>query len=294
MNDVTGTKLLGAIDYNFTSGLQTAESIELKCLTIKLAMPMQQLNEIVFYTNMESRYKRVQCLARPGQVVYTEVDNTKEQSCDKKVVQMKSDESPGESMRIEKQPFLSMPGHLLALQALLVDGESSLQELLLLLEVDGLQTGSHGGTGSATSVHDVAAVVVLGRVQQGLDTGLGVRPGTGVERLLLAPHNVLGVGVAVKVLLQLSPREGVQLLNTGDGGVADALGLTVLSEGSVDLTRAQNDALNLLGLLNGGSVSVVRDDPLEVGVIGEGLDVRASNRVTEQSLGEEDDKSYRR
>ena len=175
-----------------------------------------------------------------------------------------------------------------------MDGKCIFKEFLLFLDVDGLETASHRRTRGTTSVEDVATVVVLCCVQQRLKTRLSEAPGTSVQRLFLGPNDVLGVGVAVEVLLQLSPGEGVQLLNTGDGGVADALGLTVLSEGSVDLTRAQNDALNLLGLLNGGSVSVVRDDPLEVGVIGEGLDVRASNRVTEQSLGEEDDKSYRR
>jgi len=179
--------------------------------------------------------------------------------------------------------------NLLALEALLVKGESILQELLLLLQVDGLKTGSHGGAGGATGVQDVTAVVVLGGVQEGLQTGLGVRPSTGVQRLLLAPDNVLGVGVAIQVLLQLSPGEGVQLLNTGDGSVADTLGITVLGEGSVDLARAQDNTLDLLRGLDGGTVSRVGDDPLEVRVASEALQVRASDRVTQQGLGEEDD-----
>ena len=179
--------------------------------------------------------------------------------------------------------------NLLALEALLVKRESILQELLLLLQVDSLETGSHGGAGGATGVQDVTTVVVLGRVQQCLQTGLGVRPSTGVQRLLLTPDNILGVGVAVQVLLQLSPREGVQLLNTGDGGVADTLGLTVLGEGGVNLARAENHTLNLLRGLDGGTVSRVGDDPLEVRFTGEALQVRASDRVTQQGLGEEDD-----
>jgi hypothetical protein len=64
--------------------------------------------------------------------------------------------------------------HLLALQAVLVNGESILQELLLLLQVDGLETGGHGSARSTTSVQDVAAVVVLGGVEHGLNTGLDV------------------------------------------------------------------------------------------------------------------------
>ena len=173
-----------------------------------------------------------------------------------------------------------------------MNGESSLQKLLLLLQVNGLGTGGDGGGGRAAGVQDVAAVVVLGGVQQGLDTGLGVRPGTGVQGLLLAPNDVLGVGVAVQVLLQLGPGEGVQLLDTGDGGVADAVGLTVLDQRGIHLTRAQDDALDLLGGIDGSAVSVVGDDPLEVGVFAEGLNVGAGDGVTQQRLREEDHKGW--
>ena len=75
-----------------------------------------------------------------------------------------------------------------------MNGESILQEVLLLLQVDGLETGGDGGGTSATSVQDVAAVVVLGGVEQGLDTGLGVGPGTSIEGLLLTPDDVLALG----------------------------------------------------------------------------------------------------
>lgn len=102
----------------------------------------------------------------------------------------------------------SLGRRLLALQVILVNGESFLQEVLLLLEVDGLETSGDGSAASATSVQDMAAVVVLGSVQQAFNTGLGIGPGTGVEGLLLAPDDILSVGVAVQVLLQLSPREG--------------------------------------------------------------------------------------
>lgn len=172
-----------------------------------------------------------------------------------------------------------------------MNGESSLQELLLLLQVDSLETGGDRGRRRATGVHDVAAVVVLGGVQQGLDTWLDERPSSGVQRLLLAPDDVLSVGVAVEVFLQLSPREGVQLLHTSDSGVADAVGLTVLEQSGIDLSRADDHALDLLGRVDGSAVSRVADDPLEVGVIGESLNVRAGNRVAKQRLGEKDDKS---
>lgn len=175
---------------------------------------------------------------------------------------------------------------------LLVDAEGILQQLSLLLQVAGLVTGGNRGAGGTTGVQHVAAVVVLSRVQERLKTRLGVTPGTGVQRLFLAPDNVLGVGVAVQVLLELRPREGVELLNTGDGGVADALALTVLGQRGVHLTRAKDDTLDLLGLVNGGAVGRVGDDPLEVGVAGELLKRRAGNRVTQERLREEDHESY--
>lgn len=79
----------------------------------------------------------------------------------------------------------------------------------------------------------------------------------------------------------------MQLLNTGDGSVGDLVGLAVLDQGSVDLSRAQDNTLDLLGGVDGGGV--IGDDPLEVGLAFQGLDVRAGKGVTQQRLGEEDD-----
>lgn len=132
--------------------------------------------------------------------------------------------------------------------------------------------------------------MVLGVVQKGLNAGLGEAPGTGVERLLLRPDDGLGVGVLVKVLLQLLPREGVELLEASDGDVVDLVVGAVLVQGGVDLASAKNDTLDLLRLLDGtGLVLGVRDDPLEVRVADELVNVGASNGVTKQRLGEEDD-----
>lgn len=189
---------------------------------------------------------------------------------------------------IELSTRLILLHNLLALQAVLVDGEGILEEFLFFLQVDGLETRGHGSAGSTAGIEDVTAVVVLRRVQQGLNTGLGVAPGTGVEGLLLGPDDVTGVGVAVQVLLELGPREGVKLLNAGDGSVAKTLGLTVLHKGGVHLARAQDDTLDLLRLVDSRAVGRVGDDPLEVRVASEFLNGRAGNRVTQERLGEED------
>jgi hypothetical protein len=61
----------------------------------------------------------------------------------------------------------------MALELVLLDGESHLEQVLLLLHVGGLETSGDGSTGVAASVHDVLPVVVLGVVEKSLDPGLG-------------------------------------------------------------------------------------------------------------------------
>lgn len=179
---------------------------------------------------------------------------------------------------------------LLALELALGNRESHLDKLLLLLEVRRLLASSDRSGRSTASVHDVLAVVVLGVVKESLQTGLSVRPRTGVEGLLLGPNDGLSVGVLVEVLTELLPGEGVELLNTSEGDVVDLVVLAVLEEGGIDLTSAENDTLNLLrGLDLTSLVSRIGKDPTEVSVLSELLNVGASDRVTEERLGEEDD-----
>ena len=143
---------------------------------------------------------------------------------------------------------------------------------------------------STASVHDVLAVVVLGVVKESLEARLSVRPGAGVEGLLLGPNDGLGVRVLVEVLTELLPREGMELLDTGESDVVDLVVLAVLEESGIDLTGAENDTLNLLrGLDLTSLVSRVLKDPAEVSVVSELLDVGASDGVAEEGLGEEDD-----
>lgn len=127
-------------------------------------------------------------------------------------------------------------------------------------------------------------VVMRGLVQESLNTGLREAPSTSIERLFLSPDNGLGVGVHVEILLQLLPREGVQLLNTSKGNVVDFVLSTVLVESSPDLTSAENDTVNLLWSLDSTSlVFWVRDDPLETSILADELiNVRTCQGVTEQ------------
>lgn len=188
-------------------------------------------------------------------------------------------------------------GRLLALQLVLLDCVGSLQQILLLLHVRALQTRRHRRARVAACVQDVPAVVVLGLIEQGLDPGLREAPSASVEWLFLAPDDVLRVRVAVELFLELRPWEGVQLLDTDDGSVGDLVLLTVLVQDRVGLACAEDRTLYLLfGLqleLLALLVELVGDNPLEVRVTSKVLDGRASKRVTEKVLGEEQDKSCR-
>jgi hypothetical protein len=194
------------------------------------------------------------------------------------------------------KPIPSVFIRLLALELVLLNSESHLKEFTLLLHVNLLETSGDRSTGVSASVHDVLAGVVLSVVEQSLDTGLSEAPGTGVERLLLAPDDGLGIGVLVKVLLELLPRKGVKLLNASDGDVVQVVLGSVLVKGSPDLTAAENNALNLLRSLDGTSLMLrIRDNPLEASVLtSELLNVTTSQRVTEKGLGKEDDEGCRK
>lgn len=181
--------------------------------------------------------------------------------------------------------------NLLPLKLLLPNLKGHLKEPALLLNVAGLETRSHRGAGVTSSIHDVFPLVVLGNIQDRLNTRLRERPRASIKRLLLTPDDRLGVGVAIEVLLDLLPREGVELLDTRDGRVGDALVEAVLVQRGVDLAGTEDHALDVLGLDGGAAVLGLGDDGAELGVADELVDGRAGERVTEEGLGEEDDES---
>lgn len=127
--------------------------------------------------------------------------------------------------------------------------------------------------------------MVLGLVQQSLNTRLSEAPGTSIEGLLLSPDNGLGIGVLVKVLPELLPRERVKLLDAGNSDVVNLIVATVLLQSSVNLARAENDTLNLIVALDGaGLVSRIRNDPVELGITNEILNIGAGNRMTQEGF----------
>ena len=102
----------------------------------------------------------------------------------------------------------------------------------------GLQSSCYTGAWIPAGVHDVLVIMVFGLVEEGLDAGLSERPSTGIEWLFLAPNNGFGIRVHIEVLLKLLPWEGIQLLNTRDGRILDALLAAVFMQCSVYLAAA--------------------------------------------------------
>ena len=153
----------------------------------------------------------------------------------------------------------------------------------------GLQTSRYTCAGIPACVKHVLPVMVLRVVQQRLDPRLGETPRARVQRLFLRPNDVLGVGIHVQVLLQLGPRERIQLLDPCDRGVLDLLVDAVLVQRGIDLPGAEDDTFNVFGRVDLGAVFRVRDDPLEMGVAGEVLDGRASDGVAKKGFREEKD-----
>jgi hypothetical protein len=156
--------------------------------------------------------------------------------------------------------------HLLPLQLFLSNRESNLKKSSLFLGVAGLQSSSDRGTWVTAGIHDVLTVMMFRVVEKSLDSRLSERPSTGVERFLLTPNNGLGVRILVEVFFELLPWEGVELFDTGDGNVFDALLGTVFVELGVDLSGTENDTIDFLWLLDSFTVSWVGDDPLELRV----------------------------
>lgn len=179
-------------------------------------------------------------------------------------------------------------GQSLALQLVLLDLEGILQQSLLFFEMSGFQTSGHRRRRIASCVHHVASVVVLSLVQECLNTWLDEAPGASIQGFFLTPNDGLGVLVCVQVLLKERPWEGVELLDTGDGRVLDALLATVLVQSGVHLAGAQDDSFNLVRLTDRLAVFWIRNDPLEVRIARKVLNIRSSEGVTEERLRKED------
>lgn len=160
---------------------------------------------------------------------------------------------------------------LLPLQLILLHTPRHSQQLLLFLHMTALQTRGDRSTRIATRVHNVLAIMVLGIVQQGLNSRLREGPGAGVERLFLTPDDCLRVRVAIQVFAELLPWEGVELFDTRNGGISQVVLLAMLEERCEDLARAENDTLDFVVRLDLELCVVmmwVFNDPAEVAFTG--------------------------
>lgn len=147
-----------------------------------------------------------------------------------------------------------------------------LQQIHLLLHMTALQPRRYAGTRIPPRIKHMPAIMMFRLIQQGLNPRLGKAPPTRIKRFLLAPDDILGIGVHVQVFFELGPGEGVQLLDAGDGDVFVFFGGTVFVQGDVDLAGAEDDTVDVFGLFDSFAVFGVRDDPLEVRVASEVFD----------------------
>lgn len=176
----------------------------------------------------------------------------------------------------------------LTLQLILSDIPCLLEELLLLLDMACLQSRGHAGTWVSSSIHNVSSVVMLGCIQQCLNSWLDKTPCSCIQRFLLTPYNRLRVGIRIEVLLQLLPRERIQLFNTSDGGVLVPLSFTMLVKSGVHLTGTKDHTVNLFMGSDEVAVLGIGNDPAKVGVAREIFNVGSAERVSEERLGEKD------
>ena len=154
----------------------------------------------------------------------------------------------------------------------------------------GLDTGGCRGTRSTAGVPDVLVRVFRRLSKDGLHTRLDIRPRASVQRLLLSPDDLLNVRVLLQLVTELGKGEGVELLNTRDGDIVNALSGAVFVQLGIHLTGADEQTLTLLRRLEGPSgMGRVGDEPLEVRLAGEVCKVGAGDRVAKESLREEDD-----
>jgi hypothetical protein len=122
--------------------------------------------------------------------------------------------------------------------------------------------------------------MILRLIQQCLDTRLHETPCASIQRFLLTPNNVPGVWVGIEILFQLCPGEWIELLNAGDGRILDTVGLSVFDKSGVDLSCAEDDAVNFIRFNDPLTVFLLGNDPLEIRIYSEVFDVGAGEWVT--------------
>lgn len=84
------------------------------------------------------------------------------------------------------------------------------------------------------------------------------------------------------------PWEGVELFNTGNGSLVESIRLTVFVKSGIDLTSAHNHAIDFFVGSDKFTVLGIRDDPAEVRVASEILDIGSAKRMSEERFREED------
>src|SRR6478735_7912198 len=108
------------------------------------------------------------------------------------------------------------------------------EKRLLLAIMHGLGTSRRAGGGAAAGVADLGTDCAF-------EAWRNIGPGPHVERLFLAPDKVRGVRVLADDRLDHLVVERIELFDTYEGGVFDALFLTMRHEVVVNLATAEDD-----------------------------------------------------
>ena len=129
---------------------------------------------------------------------------------------------------------------------MLLGSESVNQQLRLLGIMHCLRSSGDTGTRVPPYISDPFPSMTCRFVHDRLDPRLNVLPGSTIQRLFLTPNDGLGIGIPVQILLDLRPREWVELFQASNCSIPDAVVLPVFVESSVYLARTENDSLDIL------------------------------------------------
>jgi len=112
-------------------------------------------------------------------------------------------------------------------------------DLMSTYQMSCLHSSRNAGAWGSTSVLDMLCTVVFSLTEDSFQSGLHKGPGTCIERLFLCPNDLLKIGVFLKLVTNMGPREGVELLDTSDSNIVDSAGGTLLHKGSINLARTE-------------------------------------------------------
>lgn len=166
----------------------------------------------------------------------------------------------------------------------MLSSESSSKELLYLLLVQLFASRCDRARWVASGVIRILPFMVFRLIRRSKNARAYVGPCPVIQRLLLTPENI-GIRVFVKVGREHVVREWRNLLQSADGNVFDALLLSFLKQGIINLACAQDVTANVIRSYE--IFMRFRQVALEVGISNHFIKRRSSVRVPQKRFREE-------